>query len=760
MRLAFIVGSVQISGGNYVVVQHAMHAVACGHKVTIVTMQRPNAPDMAWHPGLAQIQLVHIDDVGGQRFDLAMATWWKTALELHRLDARQYAYFVQSIESRFFDESQASHRRLVDRTYELRLPGITEATWIQQYLAQTYGSEYHLARNGVRKDLYGAEGPCHAPPVPGKLRVLVEGPMGVPIKNTARTVRMARRAKVGETWLLTSTALSWYPGIDRLHSRIPIHEVAAVYRSCDVIVKLSLVEGMFGPPLEMFHCGGTAIVYDVSGFDEYIRHGKNALVSKMHDEAAVVRNLKQLRDDPGLLARLKAGARETAVAWPGWSESSALFLSQLEALRDGPLVSREWLSLETARIRSEFVNELPPAAPAAVGPRARAGASANFRRAKDLVRPYAQLAGYIADGYRWSPACASVHPAAPGPAAPDATSGNTGLSSRLREPSANVNETHARAVDISVIVVNYNTARLLPEMWTALERSRGSLALQVIVVDNASRDDSVALLRRDFGQAQLIVNEANVGFGRANNQGLVHATGRYVLLLNTDAFVAPDTLSKTIAYMDAHAECGVLGVRLVGSDGELQPSCRYFPTPWNVFLARSGLARFFPKVRMVDDMAWDHASVRECDWVVGCYYLVRREVIDQVGLFDPRYFLYCEEVDHCRAVKRAGWKVVYFPDTSVVHLGGESAKSEAALTTSGRQISALQIESELLYFRKHHGMLGALAAVFLATVADGVLALKHVLRPKAVNGFGILWKRQVNSYQLLAKTRLGKRPTR
>ncbi len=130
--------------------------------------------------------------------------------------------------------------------------------------------------------------------------------------------------------------------------------------------------------------------------------------------------------------------------------------------------------------------------------------------------------------------------------------------------------------DVSVIVVNYNTAHLLHRMWDALQGSRGDLRLQIIVVDNASRDDSVAMLQSDFGEAQLIVNKTNVGFGRANNQGLALATGRYVLLLNTDAFVAPDTLGKTVAYMDAHAECGVLGVRLVGSDGELQPSCRYF----------------------------------------------------------------------------------------------------------------------------------------------------------------------------------------
>ena len=142
----------------------------------------------------------------------------------------------------------------------------------------------------------------------------------------------------------------------------------------------------------------------------------------------------------------------------------------------------------------------------------------------------------------------------------------------------------------------------------------------------------------------------------------------------------PIRLLKTVEFMDSHPRCGVLGVKLVGPDGSLQPSCRYFPTPWNVFLARTGLHRFFPGTRLVDDMSWDHASVRECDWVPGCYYLVRREVIEDVGLFDPRYFLYYEEVDHCRAVRQAGWSVIYYPHTQVVHIGGESAESEGPLT--------------------------------------------------------------------------------
>jgi GT2 family glycosyltransferase len=127
-------------------------------------------------------------------------------------------------------------------------------------------------------------------------------------------------------------------------------------------------------------------------------------------------------------------------------------------------------------------------------------------------------------------------------------------------------------------------------------------------------------------------------------------------------------------------------------------------------------------------MSWDHASTRECDWVPGCYYLIRREVVEKIGLFDPRYFLYYEEVDHCRAVRAAGWSVLYYPFTQVIHIGGESAKTEGPLTQHSAQLSDLQIESELIYFRKHHGLAGILKAVLLIMVADTLLSLKALVR--------------------------------
>lgn len=316
------------------------------------------------------------------------------------------------------------------------------------------------------------------------------------------------------------------------------------------------------------------------------------------------------------------------------------------------------------------------------------------------------------------------------------------------------------APELSVVVVNYNTAHLLPAMFEALERAAAGLALQVIVVDNASRDASAALIRERWPQVELIANDANVGFGRANNQAIPLLRGRHVLLLNTDAFVSPDTLAKTLAYMRSHPDCGVLGVRLLGRDGAQQPSCRWFPTPANTFLMRTGLARWVPWVRGVDDPRWDPARSRDCDWVPGCYYLMPREVVERVGLFDPRFFLYSEEVDHCKRVRQAGWRVHYFADTTVVHLGGESAKTAGEITESGRQISALQIESELLFFRKHHGALGVWAALLLTALADAYLALKWIVKRRGIAGTGAYWKHAATAWSLFRHTQWATCPTR
>jgi N-acetylglucosaminyl-diphospho-decaprenol L-rhamnosyltransferase len=318
------------------------------------------------------------------------------------------------------------------------------------------------------------------------------------------------------------------------------------------------------------------------------------------------------------------------------------------------------------------------------------------------------------------------------------------------------------AMDISVVLISYNTAELLSECLKRIEESTAGLRREIIVVDNASRDRSVELVKARHPQCRLIANAANLGFARAVNQALQYATGRYLLLVNPDALVGPDTIAKTVAYMDAHDNCGVLGVKNVSPSGQLHPSARYFPTPWNTFVQRAGLERFFSRLGTVDDMGWDHASVRHCDWVPGCYFLVRRAVIDEVGLFDPRYFLYYEEVDHCLAAKKAGWDIVFYPDAQVIHIGGQSAKSEGEgiLVRTGPELEALRVESELLYFRKNHGVLGVWLSVLLTTLANAIVALKRLLKLNFPVGIGMQARHCLLVWSLFGRTHYGTRPTR
>ena len=334
MDIGFLLGSPEISGGTNVILEHASRLRAKEHRVSIITREEIDSEGIRWHPAARQVEWQSLERARKHHFDFVIATWWQSVFLLEQLNASNYIYFVQSIETYFFppeDKCQFKTRDIevfrawCETTYRFPIPVITEATWIQDYLKEHYNQNSYLVRNGIRKDIFTVEGPGIAPKKTDGLRVLVEGQLNVFYKNVENTVKTCQRAAVDEIWLLTSSDISDYPGVERCFSRVPMTETASIYRSCDVLLKLSYVEGMFGPPLEMFHCGGTTIVYDVTGLDEYIEHGKNGLVVTKGDEDAVVTELNRLKSDPALLETLKDGAIQTANNWPGWSESSAEF---------------------------------------------------------------------------------------------------------------------------------------------------------------------------------------------------------------------------------------------------------------------------------------------------------------------------------------------------------------------------------------------------------------------------------------------------
>ena len=194
----------------------------------------------------------------------------------------------------------------------------------------------------------------------------------------------------------------------------------------------------------------------------------------------------------------------------------------------------------------------------------------------------------------------------------------------------------------------------------------------------------------------------------------------------------------------------------MSSNGEQQPSCRYFPTPFNLFAQQAGLNRLIPDIQLVDSINWNPNVTQNCDWVPGCYYLMRKELISEVGLFDPIYFLYYEEVDHCYAAKKAGWDVTYFADTSVTHIGGESAKSIGKITSSGKQLNQLQAESELIYFRKNNGLLICIIHLLLIILADTLQTIKNLLKLRLIKPLTMT----ILMLKTAWRTRFGKLATR
>ena len=262
--------------------------------------------------------------------------------------------------------------------------------------------------------------------------------------------------------------------------------------------------------------------------------------------------------------------------------------------------------------------------------------------------------------------------------------------------------------DLSVIVISYNTLELLPKCFEYLKTAADGLTIEIFVVDNGSKDGSVELLQARYPEIQLIASKTNLGFAAANNQALTKAKGRYFVLLNSDAFLRPDSLTLAISHMERNPGVGLGGARLVGPDEEWQPSARSFPSALNDFLTLSGLSTRFSQSRFFGraDRTWaDPGKAADVDWVPGAFSIINPNALDISGLFDEDYFLYYEEVDLCRRIKQAGYDVMYWPDIVVVHLGGESSKKVSAelFSRSGSQLTLWRMRSQLLYYRKHHG---------------------------------------------------------
>jgi N-acetylglucosaminyl-diphospho-decaprenol L-rhamnosyltransferase len=288
-------------------------------------------------------------------------------------------------------------------------------------------------------------------------------------------------------------------------------------------------------------------------------------------------------------------------------------------------------------------------------------------------------------------------------------------------------------LDLAIVVVNYNVCALLRRCLSTVYASEGDLTFQLAVVDNASTDGSVEMVRSEFPQARLIANQENVGYPAANNIGLralgdwhaVTPPARYALLLNPDTEVPPTALADMMAFMDSHPDAGAAGPKLVLVNGDLDLACRRsFPTPEVIFYRVVQLGKLFPKSRRFGryNLTYlDPDSLHEVDSVVGAFMLVRAAAISAVGLLDERFFMYGEDLDWAKRIKEAGWKIYYYPAVVVLHVKRASSDQEQSR-------SRFEFErANLLFYRKH----------YQATTPAWLNAL--ILLALAVRGGSKLW---------------------
>jgi len=252
---------------------------------------------------------------------------------------------------------------------------------------------------------------------------------------------------------------------------------------------------------------------------------------------------------------------------------------------------------------------------------------------------------------------------------------------------------------LSVIIVSWNVKDLLRKCLTSIFASDGDFELEVFVVDNASGDGSADAVEKEFPKVKLIASEKNLGFSKGNNMAIEKATGDYILLLNPDTEVYPDTFSGSIKFMKNHSDCGLMGCQLLNTDKTLQPSVRMFPTVLPIFLMLLKLPKLFPNLKSINKYLakdFDYTKTQSTQQVMGAYMFISREVIDKIGGLDERFFVWFDDSDYCKRVVDAGYKVYYYNGVKIIHHLGRAFAQHAVISKQWHFF-----KSALLYFLKH-----------------------------------------------------------
>lgn len=298
---------------------------------------------------------------------------------------------------------------------------------------------------------------------------------------------------------------------------------------------------------------------------------------------------------------------------------------------------------------------------------------------------------------------------------------------------------------VSVIIVNLNTKDLLRDCLASVRHEASRISLEVLVIDNGSVDGSVEMIRKEFPLVRLFVNSSNEGFAAPNNRGMKEATGDFVFLLNSDTVVKPGAIEELLNFMKTTDDAGACGPRLVYPDGSLQKSVKGFPTLWTHACDMFGLDRLLPNSRVFgkgEAAYFDYDATAEVEHVMAAAFLVRTEVVSQVGMLDERFRIYYNDMDWCYRMKQSSWKIYYVPTAQVVHYLGRT------VAQVNRDFSHFQElhNNVMLFYQKHYGRWSILAYKLLLcsgfSLRVVIWSVKRILQssPETDMMFRYSWK--------------------
>ncbi|MCK5509900.1 MAG: glycosyltransferase family 2 protein [Desulfobacterales bacterium] len=299
-------------------------------------------------------------------------------------------------------------------------------------------------------------------------------------------------------------------------------------------------------------------------------------------------------------------------------------------------------------------------------------------------------------------------------------------------------------IDLSIIIVSWNAKKYLLECLESVRKETASFRTEVIVVDNASTDGSVEAVKKSFPNVKLIQNNKNLGFAKANNIGISQSAGKYMCLINSDVKILEGCIDRMCVYIDEHPSVGILGPKIFNMDMTLQCSCRKFPSLWRNLCGAFAMESIFPRIYyyLID-------KAGKVDVLSGCFWMISRKAITEVGLLDETFFIYAEDLDWCKRFRDVGWEIVYFPDAAAIHYGGASSSNAPVKFYVEMQ------KANLKYWEKHHSRLSQICFMLIVMLHQALRIIRgtviYSIKPSGREKMAIKIKRSYSSILWLLK---------